>query len=88
MRFALPVLVALGGCSLGATDNSPQAQCARQAQNDPTVKAVYAGNYGDYTQQGTAFATLNWAKRQATQKCLQARGIGPPGGVEPIQPRM
>ena len=95
-RFALPLPLvalllplALGACSLGPTDNSPQAQCERQADNDPTVQAVYAGNYGDYTQQGTVGrSTLLWAKRQATQKCLQEKGIGPPGGVEPIRPRL
>jgi hypothetical protein len=27
-----------------------------------------------------------WAKRQATLKCMQQKGLAPPGGVQPIRP--
>jgi hypothetical protein len=27
-----------------------------------------------------------WAKRQATVKCMQQKGLAPPGGVQPIRP--
>jgi hypothetical protein len=88
MRFAWFVPLALGACSLGTSDNSPQAQCDRQADNDPRVQWIYGGHEGDYTIQGSARANLLWAKRQALEKCLREKGLAPPGGVEPVKPRM
>jgi hypothetical protein len=73
----------LAACSPG---NSPHAQCERQADQDPTVLSIYRGDQGDYTQLGPARSNLMWAKRQATIKCLQAKGILPSGGVEPVRP--
>jgi hypothetical protein len=81
--FALILPVVLAAC---ATDNSPRAQCERQADEDPTVQSIYRGDQGDYTRLGPARSNLMWAKRQATIKCLQAKGIIPPGGVEPVRP--
>ncbi len=48
--------------------------------------SIYRGDQGDYTQVGLARSNLMFAKRQATIKCLQAKGILPPGGVEPVRP--
>jgi len=50
------------------------------------VQSIYAGYQGDYTQIGPARSNLMFAKRQATITCLQAKGILPPGGVEPVRP--
>lgn len=52
------------------------------------VLSIYRGDQGDYTQLGPARSNLMWAKRQATIKCLQAKGLLPPGGVEPVRPPM
>jgi hypothetical protein len=78
------LLLALAGC--GSTDNSPQAQCERQADQDPTVQSIYRGDQGDYTREGPARSNLMWAKRMAIQKCLQEKGLLPPAGVEPVRP--
>jgi hypothetical protein len=87
-RLACLVPLLVGGCTVGPPDNSPQAQCERQANEDPTVQAIYRGEQGDYTQIGPARSNLLWTKRQATLKCMQQKGLAPPGGVEPIRPPM
>ena len=86
MKLLLLSLLTLGLAACGPTGDSPEAQCARQAEQDPTVQSIYRGNQGDYTQLGNARSNLLWAKRQATLKCLREKGLGPPGGVEPIRP--
>ncbi len=83
LPLILVLPLALAACAAG---NSPQAECERQADQDPTVRSIYRGDQGDYTQLGPARSNLMWAKRQATIKCLQAKGILPPGGVEPVRP--
>ena len=84
-RRLVPLLgIVLAAC--GTADNSPQAQCERQADQDPTVRSIYRGDQGDYTQLGPARSNLMEAKRQATLKCMQQKGLAPPGGVEPIRP--
>jgi hypothetical protein len=77
------VLLLMVSCS---ADDTPQAQCVRQADQDPTVRSIYRGDQGDYTRIGPARSNLMFAKRQATIACLQAKGILPPGGVEPVRP--
>ncbi len=77
------MLLLMASCS---ADNTPQAQCERQADRDPTVLSIYRGDQGDYTQVGLARSNLLFAKRLATIACLQAKGVLPPGGVEPVRP--
>jgi hypothetical protein len=77
-----PLLVA----ACGPTGDSPEAQCERQADQDPTVQSIYRGDQGDYTQIGIARANLRWAKQEATQKCLQQKGLLPKGGVQAVRP--
>lgn len=84
MRLALLLPLALIAC--GPTGDSPEAECARQAERDPTVLSIYRGGQGDYWVSGSARANLSWAKQQAMTKCLQAKGLAPRGGVEPIRP--
>ncbi len=82
LLLLVPVLgavLALGAC---ASDDSPQAQCRRSAYDDPTVKDLTIRSLGS---QGTAAelrADLNDAVNAATVRCLRARGLAPPGGVE------
>ena len=84
VRLALLLPLALFAC--GPTGNSPEADCTRQADRDPTVLSIYRGDQGDYTQLGPARSNLMWAKRQAYMTCMQQKGLVPPVGVEPIRP--
>jgi hypothetical protein len=84
VRGWLVLALLLTACA--AKDNSPQAQCERQADQDPIVRSIYRGDQGDYTQLGQARSNLMWAKRDATVKCMQQKGLAPPGGVQPIRP--
>jgi hypothetical protein len=87
VRRYLPVaaaLLALAGC--GGRDNSPEGQCERQSYDDPAVHqleiARLANTANSFDLQG-AYAA---ARKQAIYRCLNTRGLAPPGGVEPVQP--
>ena len=84
-RLAVLLPLLLVGCTVGG--NTPEAECRREAYNDPSVKEIYGNSNGNYTQAGTIQAQLKMAMRQATLKCLREKGLAPPGGVEPVQPR-
>jgi hypothetical protein len=81
-RFVLSLAIVLTACSGG--DNSPQAQCERQADDDPAVVAIYTRTNGDYTQPWAARDQLLAAKRQAVLRCMRQKGLAPPGGVQPV----
>jgi len=74
-------------CALGGSDNSPQAQCERQANDDPAVLEIYSRTNGAYTQSGTVNQDLVAALREATLRCMRQKGLAPPGGVQPVRPR-
>lgn len=80
--WLLPLTV--GAC--GPRTDTPQAQCERQAYDDPEVRRIYGGESGDFRQAGVPQEQLKMAVRQATVRCLQQKGLAPPGGVEPVQP--
>jgi hypothetical protein len=84
VRFVLLLPLVLLGC--GPKGDTPEAQCTRQADQDPTVLSIYRGDQGDYTQLGPARSNLMWAKKEAYTKCMREKGFEPPGGVEPIRP--
>ena len=84
MRLVLLLPLALIAC--GPSGTGPDAECARQAEQDPTVLSIYRGNQGDYTQIGPARTNLMLAKKEAIAKCMQARGLAGPGGVQAIRP--
>ena len=69
-----------------ATDNSPQAECRRQANNDPEVKALFVDSLRNQSYAATHAGELAYLRRQATLRCLQDRGLASPGGVEPVRP--
>jgi hypothetical protein len=75
-------------CVLGlaacAHDNSPEAQCERQAYDDPAVRSIYRSEQGNYAN-GATRAALQLALRQATVKCMRQKGLAPPSGVEPVR---
>ena len=78
--------LALAACS--GAGGSPQAQCERDASQDPAVRTIYQRSDGYYTYGETKQrADLQEAKRQAVLRCLRAKGLVPPGGVQPVVPR-
>jgi hypothetical protein len=79
--------VAMTACALGESGNSPQAQCERQANDDPAVSEIYSRTNGAYTRSGAVNEDLVVALRQATLRCLRQKGLAPPGGVQPLRPR-
>jgi hypothetical protein len=86
VRLCLALLLPLTVIACGQTGNSPEAECRRQADQDPTVRSIYRGDQGDYTQLGPARSNLDWALKQTYLKCMREKGLAPPVGVEPIRP--
>jgi hypothetical protein len=82
---SLLLLLLLAACDTG---NSPQAQCERQAMDDPAVREIYRTSNGDYTYADRDRPQLLAAKRDATMRCLRAKGLAPPGGVQTVQPHL
>jgi hypothetical protein len=82
---SLLLLLLLAACAPG---NSPQAQCERQAIDDPAVQEIYRTSNGDYTYADRDRPELLAAKRDATVRCMRAKGLVPPGGVQTVQPHM
>jgi hypothetical protein len=79
---------ALVSCSLGASDNSARAECERRADDDPAVLALYTENEGGYTYLRTDRDLIASAKRQAMMRCMRAKGLAPPGGVQGVEPHL
>jgi hypothetical protein len=87
-RRLVPLLgVVLIACSVGGADNSPQKQCEQQAEKDPAVVEIYSRTNGAYIVPGPVRDDLLMAKRQAVTRCMRAKGLAPPGGVQPVQPQ-
>jgi hypothetical protein len=69
--------------------DSPQAECERQADQDPAVRDIYSRTNGDYTYGGyQAYYDLREAKRLAALRCMRAKGLAPPGGVQAVKPQI
>ncbi len=84
IRFVWLVPLLLMACT--RNDNSPVAQCERQAYNDPAVKQMYiAGAFKTNEAAVIGDERFNVAFHQANLKCLREKGLAPPGGVEPVQ---
>ena len=78
------VALLLASCNSG---NTPQAECQRQAEQDPAVRAIYSGTNGNYTSGFyQAYYDLREAKHQAALRCMRAKGLVPPGGVQAVKP--
>ncbi len=81
----LPLLLA--GCGMfGAGADTPQAQCERQANSDPTVANLRLKVFTQTTQDRDISPDIAMAKHEAVQRCLIARGAAAPGGVQPLRP--
>ncbi len=83
----LPLLAALTAAGCGGPDPStPQGQCAEQAYDDPTVKDLQIRGVANTNTQHELQPYLQDAIADATKRCLQARGLAAPGGVEREKP--
>ena len=88
MRRALAAALLLAGPLAGcARPDTPEAACARQAENDPAVRELIIKGVGNPAFLAASQEELTFARRQATVACLRSRGLAPPGGVEPQRPR-
>ena len=85
IRLVLALALLAAGCSRGPTDNSPQAACARQADNDPVVADIVRRGAGTEFYRWDNEKKLAQAKQDATTRCLRARGLAPRGGVERLK---
>lgn len=86
-KALVTMVLALTACS--GPGDSGKAQCERQASQDPAVQTIYARSNGYYTVSGTKQqADLVEATRQAVLRCMRAKGLAPPGGVQPVAPRI
>lgn len=84
-RFVLLLPLLLAACAL-PEGNSPEAECQRAVYDDPTVRDIYSSSNMQYTLDLPVRYQLEAAKRAAYQRCMQAKGLAPPGGVQPVQP--
>lgn len=81
------LLILLAGCVVTPRDDSPQAVCRREAYNDPKVKTLTVQNLGWAAPDQSRLLAISNAERDATNKCLQDKGITVRGGVEPVEIR-
>ncbi|MDO9707557.1 phosphoribosylamine--glycine ligase [Paracraurococcus lichenis] len=92
--LALAGLLALAACSAFRAEGPPlppeqdtaeHRACRAEARNSPEMKAVgrefYAGNQGNIDR---VTREEQVAFNRAYRDCLRARGLGMPGGVEPV----
>lgn len=84
MRALIAAALLLAGC---AAPDTPQAACERQAENDPTVHELVIKGLGGEAFRNNSQDELRFARQQAVVACLRARGVAPPGGVEPHRPQ-
>jgi hypothetical protein len=83
------VLMSLGltACAKSDPDRAaPDAQCQREAELDPEVKAAEQQQIMNtlHGQVGTDVGAA--VRKQKVLACLRARGLTPPGGVQKLQP--
>jgi hypothetical protein len=83
LGLALGVVLLLAAC----TANTPRAECEQQAMNDPNVLEIYTRTNGYYTFDDVQRTQLLDYKRQAVLRCMRAKGLVPPGGVQPVIPQ-
>jgi hypothetical protein len=83
-RAALLCLLLLAACSGGSrgSDDPQHRACEAAANDDPAVREEMrkrAGSEGYLWQHNDQYLAL---RQQAVLRCLRARGLAPPGGVE------
>jgi hypothetical protein len=82
-RLALLMVGLLAACSQSPSPTTAQGRCEQQADQDPAVKALITEaplRSGDVVWQSQIAA----ARRTAVYACLNAQGLAPAGGVQPV----
>jgi hypothetical protein len=82
----LIVALLLAGCAAATTPPTPQAACEREAQDDPVVRDMRMKGAGSPSYLAWEQERMRIAVQEATLRCLRARGIIRPGGVERPKP--
>lgn len=81
----LLVLPLLAGCaSLNHDAYMTNAECRRQVDRDPDVRAIMAKQAGGY-RPIWGEPTLDDVKQNVYIHCMRVRGLMPQGGVEPVK---
>jgi hypothetical protein len=87
--WLLPALVGLAGCTFAKADeHDPRAECQVQANSDPTVQDLRLKQFSLTPSDPNINPDITVAIHNAVQRCLQDKGLAPPGGVDPIRPRL
>ncbi len=81
MKHLVVVCLLLAACA-GRNDPPAVQACRAQANDDPEVRRLIAASAGSGSFALNHQYELRDARQQATLRCLRARGLAPPGGVE------
>ena len=87
--YALAALLLLGGCSLFRPGPPPepetadQRECRQEANRSPEMARINREWSGNQTNLDRIQRERDAAFSRAFRDCMRARGLGPPGGVEP-----
>ncbi len=77
----LPGLLALAACGIDTAPNAPiPAVCEDQVYADPVVKDLILKSAGSETYRLNHTEQLRYAKIDAARRCMQLKGLAPPGG--------
>ncbi len=81
MKRLVALCLLLAAC---ASSNDPPAvrNCQARANDDPEVRHLVAASAGSGSFALNHQYELRDARQQAMLRCLRARGLAPPGGVE------
>jgi hypothetical protein len=89
IRFALLTgLAALAACASNAPkapDQVAEAQCESAAYDTPEVKRLIQLRVSTALNNNDLLPDQRDAVRTATRKCMQQKGLAPPGGVERVR---
>jgi hypothetical protein len=86
-RFAAVVIVILlSACAgPGQTSSDPVGACTATARQDPDVEAVRNKQLAGFYQNYLFEADYKQALNRAIDRCLAAKGLARPGGVEAVR---
>jgi hypothetical protein len=86
MLLGIAVAVSVAACSNSPPPDPAVQDCERQAEDDPQVKALANRALANAQLMVDLRDDIKFAYKQAVVACLRKKGIGPKGGVEPLQP--
>lgn len=86
LPLLLPLL--LTGCGIFTSrSDTAQAECEWQANKDPKVTELELKRFNLTPSDPDISPDIAVARHEAVQRCLIARGLAAPGGVQPLRPR-